>query len=305
MKKVAGSVGKRPRNKIKPVRAPVVKRRIWVRPDAPGPIHPEIDRQLSKPFLSSIYIDEDRGCFRYPVNGQPDAIVEGIHKRMLRRFFRNIPLPKMRITIAGKTKRLASSMEEGSRADTVLEECVRTQQPPPPPGHRGCSPYATAVWNYWMENHHRPVVAQLPVVFSRFNVATAGDYITIRTDPQTGWQSVWLWELKTGWPATPKNPEIMAPPLAHVPMTAVNRWQLQLMLTRMGYEKELGMSFSGGAHVLHVWKEREGDHEGAGEGEYTCRVHVVLPEELNPPNWPLLIDRDTLYESMAAKSYKK
>lgn len=200
---------------------------VWVRPAGNLPIHPEIDKQLAKPFLSSVYIDPLHG-FRFPCGeGVQDAIMEGLHKRMRNRYFRGHKLPAIRRVTEGML-RLPSSKADGSRADDVLEECIRTGQAPPPPGKRGCSEYATAVWNWWREHHHRPVLAQLPVILPKFNVATAGDYFTIHTCPYTKRETLWLWELKTGWPVIPREPDIMSPPLAAIWLTPENRYHLQV-----------------------------------------------------------------------------
>jgi hypothetical protein len=199
---------------------------LWTR--SPGPLHPEIERVIAKPFLATIYLDHEFGGFRYPVPNNLPARTEGLHHRMLRRFFRGVELPKRRIP-KKDAKRLPSSELDGKRADAALEQCIRTGQPPPGPGRVGCSAYATAVWNYWKENNHRPILAQLPVVIPHANVTTCGDYFTVHTNPITKRETLHLWELKTGWPHNPKNPDPMMPPLAYVWLTPRNRWQVQVM----------------------------------------------------------------------------
>ena len=273
---------------------------IWTRPQGEGPIHPELDAQLAKPFLATIYIDTAHG-FRFPLGpgAGADAIMEGLHKRMLNRYFRGVRLPEMRMSDSSSF-RLPSSKLDGARADRVLEECIRTGKAPPGPGQRGCSDYATAVWQWWRDHGHVPVLAQLPVILGRFNVATAGDYFTIHRCPITQKCTLWLWELKTGWPVVPKKPGIMAPPLAAVWLTPENRWQLQVLLTRLAYERELGIHIDGGARVIHVWKQRD-----ETKTRYECQVSVVEPGELKPANWTRWVDEDTLYESLSSSTYKK
>jgi hypothetical protein len=58
---------------------------LWTRPDDTSlPLHPEIDRQLAKPFLATIYLDAETESFRYPVPNNMPAKMDGIHTRMLR-----------------------------------------------------------------------------------------------------------------------------------------------------------------------------------------------------------------------------
>jgi hypothetical protein len=179
----------------------------------------------------------------------------------------------------------------------------------------GCSAYATALWNYWKENHHRPVLAQLPVVIIHANVITCGDYFTLHTDPETGEQTLHLWELKTGWPKDPLDErEVMMPPLAYVKLTPRNRWQVQLMLTRMAYEKvccfqtlpnsltlahkELKMKIDA-AHVVNVYAKRVLE-EGADAYSYRHVVDVIGIDRLEPAGWPELANLDVMYEALKA-----
>ncbi len=137
---------------------------VYVRPADGSPIHPALEAQLRKPFLASIYIDPGTRSLRYPLpNGQQSAILAGLHRRMLHRFFRNQPLDNDRGTKPWP-KRMRSSEQEGSRADRALEEAIRTGEAPPPARHTGASAYASAVWEYWRDHGHRPVLAQLPVM---------------------------------------------------------------------------------------------------------------------------------------------
>jgi len=112
---------------------------IFVRPEDGSPMHPALEVQLRKPFLSTIYVDPRTRSLRYPrPNGLAPAMMDGLHRRMLYRFFRGIELDN---AYSNKPwpKRLRSSMQEGSRADQALAESIRTGQPPPPANHRGRS----------------------------------------------------------------------------------------------------------------------------------------------------------------------
>ncbi len=225
----------------------VKKGPIWTRPKGNDPLHPQIDAQLCKPFLQSVYLDTSlkSPAFRYPIReGQPDAMTTGLHTRMLQRFFRGIDSDREYTkSVSGHPQRLRSSKHDGSRADDALAESIRTGVAPPGPRkvpcfylldvlfvvervmtQVGCSPYATAVWNYWRSNGHRPILTQLPVIMTESLVGTAGDYFTIHTCPLTKRETLWLWELKTGWPKYNKNNDIMAPPLAHVWLSPENRF---------------------------------------------------------------------------------
>lgn len=307
--------GKRPRKQDKPVKNRPFKEKaaaaqgkrsktserkekggpIWARPQPKGPIHPELDAQLAKPFLSTVYVDKTLDAFRYP-HADPTAehaITRGLHRCMRFRFFGGTELPAFRVP-KGYPKRLASSKVDGSRADAALDECIRTGLPPPEAGKRGCSAYATAVWNYWREHHHRPVLSQLPVIIVHANVATAGDYFTVHTCPFTGEETLWLWELKTGWPQHEKRPDVMDAPLGHVWLTPENRWLLQVELTKMAYERELGLKLSGQARVINAYMERD----GKGKKTYTCKVRVLGPEEATPKDWPKYTDMGTVYQAL-------
>lgn len=285
---------------------------IFVRPADGKPIHPELEAVLSRPFLSTIYVDPKTRSLRYPMaDGRGVAIMDGLHRRMLYRFFQGIELNN---TYSKKPwpKRLRSSKEEGSRADNALAEAIRTGQPPPSAHHAGASDYATAVWEYWKEHHHRPVLAQLPVIIIHALTATAGDYFTVHRCPFTKKETLCLWELKTGYPKGKKNDdaeynmtipmpplpgfeEIPNPPKEQVPLTSVNRYYLQVLLTQMAYERELGLKIDGTVQVINVYKEREDMPKGASRPTYKCKVDVYGPEHLVPTRWPDRVIKDALY----------
>jgi hypothetical protein len=275
---------------------------IFVRPADGKPIHPALEEQLKKPFLSSIYVDARTQSLRFPrPGGLPPAIMDGLHRRMLYRFFRGIELDNA-YTKKAWPKRLRSSQQEGTRADNALAECIRTGQPPPPANHKGASEYASAVWAYWKEHHHRPVLAQLPVVIIHALTATAGDYFTVHRCPFTQRETLCLWELKTGYPKKYKEEEeqpttmtIPMPGGETVPLTSVNRYYLQVLLTQMAYERELGLVVNGTVRVINVYKEREDMPKGATRPTYSCKVKVIGPEHLTPPRWPERVLKDQLY----------
>jgi hypothetical protein len=189
-------------------------------------------------------------------------------------------------------------MGEGSRADEALAESIRTGKPPPPANHKGASEYATAVWNYWKEHHHRPVLAQLPVIIVHALTATAGDYFTVHKCPFTQRETLCLWELKTGYPKMDGDPTTMTIPMPGdepVPLTSVNRYYLQVLLTQMAYERELGLRVDGTVRVINAYKEREDMPRGATRPTYKCAVRVIGPEQLDPPRWPERVLKDQLY----------
>jgi len=275
---------------------------IFVRPADGSPIHPVLDHVLStKPFLATIYINGNG--LSWPVGpGQEPAKVDGLHRRMLYRFFRGQDLNNTPSTKAfPKHKR--SSMHEGSRADNALAQCIRSGLPPPPAHHSGTSVYASAVWEHWRQHHHRPVLAQLPVVIIHAHTATAGDYFTVHRCPFTARETLCLWELKTGYPKAPKDPPSMTipmPPLVaggdpeEVPLTPVNRYYLQVLLTQMAYERELGLRIDGTARVINAYMERQ-PRIGTKAPQYKCVVRVIGPDDLEPRGWPNRVLRDELY----------
>jgi hypothetical protein len=279
---------------------------IFVRPAGDGPLHPALDEQLRKPFLSTIYVDPVIQSLRFPRGeGQSDALMDGLHRRMLHRFFRGIPLNN-KYTASAWPKRMRSSEEEGSRADRALAECIRTGLPPPPANHKGTSCYAAAVWKYWHENHHRPVLAQLPVIITHANTATAGDYFTVHRCPFTGRETLCLWELKTGWPKPDKKPLAMTipmPPLPggtepeFVPLTSMNRYYLQVLLTQMAYERQLGLRIDGTVRVINAYRER-GPRVDGEKPVYKCKVAVIGPDDLEPKGWPNRVLKDELYAGL-------
>jgi len=277
---------------------------IYVRPADGSRIHEALEHVLAtRPFLATIYIN-DHGL-SWPVGpGQAPAKVDGLHRRMLFRFFRGQELNN---TPSDKAfpKHKRSSMHEGSRADAALAECIRTGLPPPPAHHPGTSVYAAGVWEYWRQHHHRPVLAQLPVVILHAYTATAGDYFTVHTCPFTKKETLCLWELKTGYPKEPKRESapsmtIPMPPLVEggapeeVPLTPVNRYYLQVLLTQMAYERELGLRVDGTVRVINAYMERQPRVNGRPP-QYKCRVRVIGPDDLEPKGWPNRVLRDALY----------
>ncbi len=265
---------------------------VWTR--AEGPIHPALEAQLAKPFLATIFIDKETSCFRFPVEGRDTPhTLGGLHVRMRQKFFKGKELPRRIMKKGKEARRLPSSKVDGSRADRALEKAIKTGVAPP-----ATSKYAAGVWKWWADNGHRPVLAQLPVILVKQNIATAGDYFTVHTDEVTGEQRLHLWELKTGWPYVYKKKNLaeadtMSAPLDHIWMTPWNRWQLQVLITRMAYERELGLVIDGGAHVIHAWLERP-----FGLSGYECKVNVVQPADLEPPNWTVDVNKETLYQAI-------
>jgi hypothetical protein len=80
-----------------------------------------------------------------------------------------------------------------------------------------------------------------------------------------------------------------------VPLTPVNRYYLQVLLTQMAYERELGLIIDGTVRVINVYKEREDMPRGATRPTYACKVRVIGPEHLDPPRWPERVVKDMLY----------
>lgn len=265
-----------------------VKCPVWVA-NGTGKSHPELERVIARPFISTVFFNPQTESFGFPVPDREDGephILGGLHARMKSKFFKKIELPKV-TKIVGKPRRLPSSKGEGSRADKSLERAIKEGAFPD-----NASPYGRAVWDHWTEMGHVPVMAQLPVVMTRANLCTAGDYFTVSTEDG----SLHLWELKTGWPlpaaAAPGQPGTMSAPLSLVENTAVNRWQVQVELTRMAYEREMGMKIDA-AHVIHAWQERE-----EGRHEYTTRVKVIEHADLSPPGWPSAVDMTAVYQAL-------
>jgi len=312
---------KRPRKQETPVKNKAVKKKVnklaapdnwrelapmWIR--TPDPLPEALQIQLDKPFLSTVYISKKTDSIRYPYNpddpNAPHAMMWGLHRAMRYRFFHGQDPDPFRPPSKGVApKRKASSKNCGDRADRALEASILSGQAPPDAGKKGASPYATAVWNWWKEHHHQPVLAQLPVVYTHTNVATAGDYFTLHTCPITHNKTLWLWELKTGWPQHKDKPDVMGEPLSHVWLTPENKWLLQLTLTRLGYERELGLKISiNYARVINVYAEREGTNKT--DPVYTYKVRILGPKEANPVDWPLYTDADILYNGLKAPEKK-
>jgi len=263
---------------------------IWSRPYDGHKLHPELEKVLAKPFLATIHVSPDVGGLTYPIADGSGRLarLQGLHYRMLHRFFWRIKVNKGSSSKYGKS----SSAAKGSNADGCLDMAISTGCAP----SNEASPYAAAVWNYWKRNNHQPVLSQLPVVLIAANCITAGDYFTLHTDPRTQHVTLWLWELKTGYKARPRDPKYMAPPLRHVPLTPRNRFQLQVLLTKIAYEKELGLKIDGGCRVIHVWEVKDTD---------VCDVEVLEPHQLDPPNWTEQVNVDELYAALNTKPRAK
>jgi len=165
---------------------------------------------------------------------------------------------------------------------------------------QGTSAYATAVWDYWHEHSHRPVLAQLPVVITHANLITAGDYFTVHLCPFTRRETLCLWELKTGYPIEPKDPPSMTIPMPNgeeVPLTPLNRYYLQVLLTQMAYERELGLRIDGTVKVINAYHELQPRIKGV-DPQYKCVVRVIGPDDLIPKGWPNRVLRDELYAAL-------
>lgn len=277
---------KRSRSSRKKKKVEYKKGPLWSRPYDGGPLHPELDTVLAMPFLSTIHINPAVGGMTYPVNDGTGSFAQltGLHHRMRYRFFHG---SKGSTTNKDRKSGKSSSKEKGKHAEACLEAAIRTGRPP----ENNDSPYAYAVWKHWERTNHRPVLAQLPVVLTDTMCITAGDFFTLHTDPVTLRVTLWLWELKTGYKEDRKARKKMAAPLEHVPLTAKNRFQLQVLLTGIAYEKQLRMKIDGGCRVIHAW-------EVPGRNE--CEVEVLEPEQLDPPNWTGTVDRDALYAALKA-----
>lgn len=279
--------GKRPASKTPP--PPEDDRPLWARPQPEGPVWPALDEQLAKPFLQQVRIDPSTGCIRCPASDTP---MGGLHRCMRQRFFRNQAPPEYAVR-SGTPLRKCSSKQEGSRADAALDAAIESGQAPPDAGRRGASIYASGVWQWWRENGHRPVLSQLPVVIPHAWVATAGDYFTVHTCPLTGTETLWLWELKTGWPQTQKSPNAMSAPLDHVWITPDNRWLLQLCLTREAYRRELKLEVPlSRCRVIQAYQERP----RCKNGPYECKVRILDPSV--PGEWPAYTDMDAVYSAL-------
>ena len=143
--------------KYKPEEAKRMKKRknrhmktpVWDR--APGrKLHPALDAQLAKPFLSTIFIDPDTASFCYPyADGEKTHVLGGLHARILSKFFHGRELPERFFKKGSMPLKLASSKREGSKADKILGDAIAAGRAPPERGEPKHSPYASAVWDYW------------------------------------------------------------------------------------------------------------------------------------------------------------
>ena len=79
-----------------------------------------------------------------------------------------------------------------------------------------------------------------------------------------------------------------------VPLTPVNRYYLQVLLTQMAYERELGLRIDGTARVINAYMERQ-PRIGTKAPQYKCVVRVIGPDDLEPRGWPNRVLRDELY----------
>lgn len=284
----------RKKNKAAAVK-PDIPGPLWKRTPGNGPLHPQLDAVLKRPFVSTICIDGNIRGFKYPLDANDMsrgfALMKGLKKQMARRFWREHPEVKRKRPKKG-WKLWPSDNELGSRADREIENAIAYETVP-------VFPYAVAVLDYWRERGHRPVLAQLPVIMmnrskTSTRVCTAGDYFTLWLNPENGEEELWLWELKTGWPHVPRKPHIMSHPLAYVDLTPFNKWHLQLLYTKLAYEKEMGMKIDQ-SRVIHCWKKtvKQGD---------TTDVEVDtfkwVTKELPPPDWVQELDEDEIYYAL-------
>jgi hypothetical protein len=130
-------------------------------------------------------------------------------------------------------------------------------------------------------------------------VATCGDYFAVHE--QSG--ELTLIELKCGFPVEDYKmdpavaPMVMNPPLNDVPLTSENRWHLQVLLTRLAYERELNMRIPR-VHVLNVFKAT--DMKTAVS--YQCRL-------IDQPEWTRSLEQggrlNVLYEALSDNTKKK
>ena len=215
--------------KTKPGESKKLKCPVWVK--SPTNEHPQLTAVLERPFLSTVFFDPVYKCFGYPVPGRDRPhILGGLHKRMKTKFFNGVEMPRREFKKGTKPRRIGSSKGDGSKADKELELAIGAGQFK---ARDNDGPYSYAVWKHWESIGHVPIAAQLPVVLPGANLCTAGDYFTICTEDGT----LHLWELKTGWPVDCKKVRIFEAPLDLVWDLPRNRWQLQVELTRLAYEK--------------------------------------------------------------------
>lgn len=290
---------KKKRQKTGPIKCPV-----WVK--SPNASHPELDKVLERPFLSAIFFNPAHKSFGYPVPGRDKPhVLGGLHNRLRTKFFGKRDLPKVQNLVSvfgfdllyskqdrkwkGKPLQLPSSKGDGSKADKQLEAAIAKGAFP----DASSSDYARSVWEHWASIGHVPILSQLPVVLTKANVCTAGDYFTRCEADGT----LHLWELKTGWPlplvSEKEASHWFSAPLDGVKDTPQNRWQLQVEMTRIAYEREMGMKIDA-CHVIHAWLERR-----LGYDVYATKVKVLsLLEDLDPPGWPTQMNLNAAYDKL-------
>jgi hypothetical protein len=244
----------------------------------PGELHPELARVTAIPFLAGIAIDDKTEGHYFTLNGKKE-IHDGLHKRMHRRFFRKYKKKHRKIT--KKTRRFPSTKKDGAEAGGNVEAFMRGDGV-----LDDMNPYAIEAINWWIANGHQLQASEIPVVLPHARIITRGDFFTVKHNTETNKDELWLWELKTGYPHVPRHPIRMASPLITVHCTPWNIYQLQLLFTRMAYERELEMKIDH-SRVIHVWKERAKDKSFS----YKCAVYA-------PPKWVEEQDLDLLYRQI-------
>lgn len=193
-----------------------------------------IQKYLGHSLIKGITFDKAKRGF----TTADGAVYHGLHSMLKLYHYPNYVHSSRR----SRTQKKGSSKVQGARVDEQLFNYVKSEYAKKPK-HRMAAAIATSL----QQRNQVIVAAQLPVFIKKLQCITQADIIALDTETD----ALWLYEVKTGYPAGGHRKKGVLKGIPDVPNTVYNHWELQRHYTVQGIEDN-GLKIDHSA-VLHVY----------------------------------------------------
>lgn len=195
---------------------------------------------LQIPLVSSIQFDKKLKRFTMEQRGNTSSR-KGLISCLSHHYYPNTTRSKNK----SRRKKKGSNMKQGITVDNQICMYIKSGFEKYPK-HR----MARSLVEYWKENDHVPVAAQVPVYIAKFKCVTQADVITRSPDGQ-----LWVNEIKTGYPTGGFRKKGLMKHLDNVSNTVYNQWFLQCYYTTLGIRETSGEHYKG--VIIQIYDDQD------------------------------------------------
>lgn len=222
-------------------------------------------------LVQSASFKKSDGCYHY-VNAGQKVACGGLIKALEWQFYPNYKNNRSKRKWK-RTKVRGSTKEQGKIVDSGITKVVGTGKRP-----ARLHKMSAALLDYWKVAKHTLQAAQLPVVVGQWNKMTQADLIT-RNEADG---SLWLWEIKTGFPVGGFRHQGTMRHTKDVPCTKYNIWQLQLHYTKLALQAA-GVEITHSRIIQIYTKEKKLQIKVHEPADWLLDLPRIVPQKIHKP----------------------